>query len=331
MASIDISDSVAALRQVNLNHLVYFWSVARTGSFTAAAKELGVSQPSISEQVAALEKRLGRELFRRTGRGVELTPNGQRTLRYAEEVVGMCAELVRARPIDGEREPVVLQVGAADGVPKIIVRSMLLPVLRHASQPSLVLREWRVDQLLGELSVRRLDMVICDEAISEVGTIKMISLEAGSTSMVLCAAPALAKQLKRDFPKSLNGAPIILPMSGTPTRVAIDRWLSVNGITPRIVVEAEDRSQMHHFAEAGIGALPVASLILKDIERQFGVKPISPLKGVTERYFVVMADRPGRVEVLDELRRSLGERQMVRAAGANGSGRLGNAGEAKRG
>ncbi|MFO0832134.1 MAG: LysR family transcriptional regulator [Phycisphaerales bacterium] len=318
MTTIDISDTVSALRQVNLNHLVYFWSVARTGSFTAAARELGVSQPSISEQVGGLEKRLGRELFRRTGRGVELTPDGQRALRYAEEVVGMCAEMVRAGAANGSREPVVIQAGATDGVPKLVVRSVLAPLLKHESQPSLVLREWRVDHLFGELGMRRLDLVLCDQAVSEVGATKMLSLEAGNTPIVLCATPALVSQLRKGFPQSLGGAPMLMPTQGNAVRVAIDRWFSIQGISPRVVVEADDRSQLHNFAEAGMGVVPVASIILKDITRQFGVRPIGVMKGVVERYYLVMADRPARVEAVEELRRSLSERNLA-GAGAKAS------------
>ncbi len=315
MPNIDISNTVATLRQVNLNHLVYFWSVARTGSFTAAAKELGVSQPSISEQVAGLERRLGRELFRRTGRGVELTTDGQLALRYAEEVVGMCAEMVRAGPTQGGREPVVVQVGAADGVPKLVVRSLVMPLLAHESQPSVVLREWRVDHLLGELSVRRLDVVICDQAISEIGTTKLLSLDAGSTTVTLCAAPSLAGSLRKGFPKSLDGAPLLLPTPGNALRMAIDRWFSIQGVTPRVVLEADDRAQLHHFAEAGVGVAPVASIIQPDICRQFGLRPVGTMKGAVDRYYVVMADRPARVEAVEELRRSLSEKHVAKSRG----------------
>jgi DNA-binding transcriptional LysR family regulator len=68
---------------VNLRQLEYFVTVADRGSFTAAAEQLLVSQPSLSQQVAALERELGGELFERLPRGVRLTPAGQALLGEA--------------------------------------------------------------------------------------------------------------------------------------------------------------------------------------------------------------------------------------------------------
>jgi LysR family transcriptional regulator, transcriptional activator of nhaA len=308
MSKIDIADTVSLLRQVNLNHMVYFWTVARTGSFTQAARELGISQPSISEQVASLERRLGRELFRRTGRGVELTLDGQRAFRYAEEVVGMCAELVRMQPLNGTVEPVVLEVGCADAMPKVVVRSILKPLLDHPSKPRLILREWRVDALLAELGVRRMDFVICDSPYSSVGDSPVISFEAANSGVTLCASPSLAAAAVKNFPQSMESIPLLLPPVGAALRAELDRYFAANAIRPSITMEAEDRSQLHHFAEQGVGAVPVATCTVDEVERQFSLKRIGTLEGVSEGYYVVMSDRPARVPVLDELRAMLSQK-----------------------
>jgi LysR family transcriptional regulator, transcriptional activator of nhaA len=53
---------------LNYHHLLYFWTVAREGSVTRASELLGLTQPTVSTQVAALEKHFGQPLFKRTGR-----------------------------------------------------------------------------------------------------------------------------------------------------------------------------------------------------------------------------------------------------------------------
>ena len=73
--------------------LLAFDAAARTGSFTAAARTLGATQPAISQQVAALEADLGRALFRRRAQGVALTPEGR---VFAEAVEAALATLARA-------------------------------------------------------------------------------------------------------------------------------------------------------------------------------------------------------------------------------------------
>ena len=61
-------------RALDLRLLEYFCAVARTGSFTRAAEELGMAQPSLSEQIKKLEGSLGAPLFERLSRRIELTP-----------------------------------------------------------------------------------------------------------------------------------------------------------------------------------------------------------------------------------------------------------------
>src|SRR5690242_8841676 len=99
MRVITKSDIFRLLRQVNLNHLLYFWAVGQTGSVTAAAERLGVSQPGVTSQLRRLENRLGAKLLDRGPRGVTLTKAGQLAMRFAEEVVGVCSELVRSIPL----------------------------------------------------------------------------------------------------------------------------------------------------------------------------------------------------------------------------------------
>ena len=72
--------------------LRYVAAVARTGSFSAAARACRVSQPTVSAAVAELERRVGATLFRRSARGVELTPAGREVLPQIESVLGALSD-----------------------------------------------------------------------------------------------------------------------------------------------------------------------------------------------------------------------------------------------
>src|SRR3954453_7122864 len=65
-----------ATRALELRELRYFHSVARTGNFGRAARELNIGQPNVSHQVQKLEQGLGTQLLIRHSRGVTLTPAG---------------------------------------------------------------------------------------------------------------------------------------------------------------------------------------------------------------------------------------------------------------
>jgi LysR family hca operon transcriptional activator len=81
---------------VELRHLRYFLAVAEEGTVTAAARRVFVAQPALSRQIRDLERRLGRELFVRTGRGVEVTAAGRELLPRARAIVDQVDDAVRA-------------------------------------------------------------------------------------------------------------------------------------------------------------------------------------------------------------------------------------------
>jgi LysR family transcriptional regulator, carnitine catabolism transcriptional activator len=72
---------------VDRRHLEYFLAVAQSGSFTGAARMLGIAQPSLSYAVAALERELGCELFERLGRGIKVTPAGEALVEPARRTL----------------------------------------------------------------------------------------------------------------------------------------------------------------------------------------------------------------------------------------------------
>ena len=105
-----------------------FMAVVEQGSFTRAAASLGITQPAVSQNVAEMEKELSVRLFERKKGSVELTPEGVRFKRYAEQILywykvadeafGGLPETLRI----GRREPRELRIGISDAY-----RCLLLP------------------------------------------------------------------------------------------------------------------------------------------------------------------------------------------------------------
>lgn len=90
---------------LNYHHLLYFWTVARSGSIVAASQELFLSQPAISTQIKSLEHVLGVALFARSGRGLVLTDAGEKAFAYADQIFRLGQELrsaLVAAPPSGE-------------------------------------------------------------------------------------------------------------------------------------------------------------------------------------------------------------------------------------
>lgn len=77
---------------INVTHLRSFWQVAREGGFSKAAGVLGVSQPTLTKQVAALERDYGVSLLERTSRSVRITPEGERLFEICRPIFEGLAE-----------------------------------------------------------------------------------------------------------------------------------------------------------------------------------------------------------------------------------------------
>lgn len=103
-----------------------FVTLARCGSFTAAARELNVSQPAVSQNISELEKKLGVLLFNRARGSVTLTDNGTLFLGYAnqimhwyaaaEEAFGVSADLMAPMPSSLETKPVTVDISDTTAV-----------------------------------------------------------------------------------------------------------------------------------------------------------------------------------------------------------------------
>lgn len=299
------------LNQINYNHLLYFWVVARTGSVTRGSQELRVAQPTVSTQLRLLEDSLGAQLFDRSTRGMTLTESGQLVFRHADEMFRLGNDLVRALSMGENQRATPLRVGTADAVPKIVVRSLLMPVIEKELASAIVCREWRVDQLLNELEMHRLDMVICDAGLSPLIRRQTITYEVGTSGITICAGKGQAAKLRKGFPKSLDGAAWVAPTENTALREKVEAWMSANNIRSRIVAEAEDRSLAHHFGQIGLGFVCVASITEDEVCRQFEVERVGTLKGVQETYYAVAVERgyqhPAVTFICDQAKRGMAD------------------------
>ena len=86
---------------LNYHHLLYFYTVAKEGSVSRAARQLRLAQPTLSGQIRKLEEAFDEKLFARAGRNLVLTEMGQVVFRYAEEIFTLGRELtetLRGRP-----------------------------------------------------------------------------------------------------------------------------------------------------------------------------------------------------------------------------------------
>jgi LysR family transcriptional activator of nhaA len=276
---------------LNYHHLLYFWTVAHEGGVLPAARKLRVTHSTVGAQVHALEEALGDKLLVRSGRRLVPTEMGRVVLRYADEIFALGRELVDAVHGQPTGRPLRLSVGIVDGLPKLVSRRILQPAQELASPVRLVCREDRLDRLLGDLAVHALDVVLSDAPPTTTGSVRVFGHALGESAVSFFAAPALARKLTPDFPRSLDDAPVVLPAESSAMRRSIDAWLAHLRVRPRVVAEIEDSALLKAFGQDGLGAFPAPRVVRDQVIRQYGVRELGVARGVTERFFAITAER----------------------------------------
>lgn len=291
---------------LNYHHLRYFWTVAREGSLVAAGKVLRLSHPTLSAQIHALEDQLGEKLFVRVGRRLALTEMGRVVYRYAEEIFSLGREMVDTVKGRASGQPLRLAVGIADVVPKLVVRRLLQPALSLAEPVRLVCYEDAYEKLLADLALHTLDIVISDAPVPPGSSVRAFNHLLGETGVSFFGTKSLASSYRRGFPKSLNGAPLLLPLESMTLRRSLNQWFDRHDVKPKVVAEFEDSALLKVFGADGVGIFPAPTVMETDVSRQHGVQVLGRAPDVQERFYAISVERklknPAVVAISDAAR-----------------------------
>ena len=294
---------------MNYHHLLYFWTVVRTGSITKASEELRISSPAISAQLRTLEESLGEKLLSRSGRNLVATEMGQVVFSYAEDIFSLGRELmdtVHNRPTG---RPMRLDIGIVDALPKLIAQWLIQPALNLQDSVRIVCREATSDVLIARLATLEFDVVLSDAPLNPNLRVRAFSHLLGETGVTFMGIPRVAAKCKGRFPCCLDRTPMLLPSDNTDLRRSLDRWFDGQKIRPHIVGEFEDYALLRAFGQAGAGIFPVPSVFEKQLKKEDSLKRVGRTDEVHSRFYAISAERklrhPGVVAICDAARKEL--------------------------
>jgi LysR family transcriptional activator of nhaA len=279
------------MANLNYKHLRYFWMVAKSGSIARAGEQLHLTPQSISGQLSEFESVLGVELFRRVGRGLELTETGQRLLGYAEQIFVLGDEMLDAIRDDSLLHSVPFRVGIADSVPKMVAYRLVEPSLGLAEPIRLICREGRLTSLLADLAVHRLDMVIADRPMPDNLNVRGYDHFLGESGASVFGAGSLIDRSDAAFPALLDGAPFLLPGADVALQPRLMRWFESKRLRPRIVGEFDDSALLMAFGQAGAGYFVAPTAIESHIVRQHDVQVVGRIDVVREQIYAITTER----------------------------------------
>jgi LysR family transcriptional activator of nhaA len=279
-----------AVETLNHHHLYHFWAVVREGGVTRASEKLNVSQPTISGQLRELEEALGEKLLARSGRTVALTDVGRTVYRYADEMLDLDRELlaaVKARPT----RPGKLAVGVAMVVPKLVAYAMLEPALHLPEPVQLDCVHEKPERLLAELAIYGLDVVLADAPAPPAVKVRAYSHLLGECAVSVFGADPMAAAHRRGFPRSLDGAPFLLPSEDSALRLSLEEWFQKQRVRPRVVGTFDDSALLDAFGQSGAGLFAMPAAIEAEVRRRYRVRAVGRLDSVRQRFYAITVER----------------------------------------
>ena len=279
---------------MNFRHLYYFWVTAKAGGVVRAGEQLHTTPQTLSSQIKLLEERLGRPLFKKRGRQLELTDDGRTALRYADDIFALGNELetaMRESSRSGDAPVLEFRVGVSDSVAKSVAYRLLEPALNLPQPVRMLCHEWKFAELLAELALHRLDLVIADEPLSRKVAVKAFNHVLGSSSMSFFCAPSLQPALRGPFPACLNGAPMLIPSAASSVRQQLDAWFIRHQLQPRVVGEFDDGALMQAFGREGRGVFLAPTVLEDETASLYNASVLGRSDEMVENFYAISVER----------------------------------------
>jgi LysR family transcriptional activator of nhaA len=271
------------MERLNYHHLLYFYTVAREGSVARASLRLGLKQPTVSAQIHSLEKKLGRKLLERSGRGLKVTLAGEAVLRYAESIFALGGELLAT--LDGHvEETPKLAVGVSPWLPTTLVATLLEAVFGLIPRPVLTIVEGKPETLASQLASHSLQFALVDANLATGGLRSRVLLEC---AVAVFAPPELARVARKDFPARLAGMPILMATGGA-LRREVERWLASR---KQAVEKLAEVAHPEMYASSAGAAIFAPTLLRESLKASHGLLPVGELEGSRWRVFAVTSGK----------------------------------------
>lgn len=259
---------------MDLRQLEYFVAVAEQGSFSRAAARLNLSQPSLSRQVALLERELSQRLLQRTGRGVAVTEAGQTLLGHARPMLA-AAEQARFELKEMRDEP---RGSVVVGLPHRVATGLCVPLVREFRRrlphAMVSVSEGLSLSLREDLIAGRVDVAL----LFDPAPTPLLRSEQLMRERLVLMAPSGRRLPPQVSLHALQDEPMVLPSSPNPIRTLVDAVLLPRKLRLNLVAEVGAVHSAMSVVEAGLACsiLPESALLQGSQPPRVVWAPIGP-------------------------------------------------------
>lgn len=269
---------------INYHHLFYFHTIAHQGSIAKASRLLRIGQPALSVQLKLLEEAMGAKLFDRKAQRLALTSTGKMVLAYADAIFKLGAEMMEAVKVGRTDENPRLDIGILDSVPKAAAHQLVAAALEHGDC-FVSVSEAGSDELLEGLMARRLHLILTNSHAPLAKRSDFYSRCVGDLPVIICGAAKFEK-LRKNFPRSLNGQPFLLPMPHSKLRNDLEHFFENAEIRPCIIGESQESELDKRLAMSGHALIALSSFGLESLLQQRKLACIGAITSIREQIWV---------------------------------------------
>ncbi len=287
---------------LNYHHLYYFMTIAELNSISKAAEKLLLGQPTLSAQLKQFEDTLGVQLFERQHKKLILTEHGALALEYARNIFKLGGEMYEALHDRLKPSKINVQLGALDSVPKQVMLQLTQAALK-ISPCSISLVEGKFDELMRDLGAHKVDLAITNFLPKLESTKGLYHKVISKKTVGIYGSPEY-KRLRKNFPKSIDGQPFVLPTYDSQMRYDLEHWLRLNQLTIDVVAETQDTALKKLMAVNNMAMIPAASHTVRRQVFAGELVLIGELENVTEELYLISSQRKIANPVAAELMKS---------------------------
>lgn len=259
---------------LNFNHLYYFHVTATEGAVKAAAERLGVTQPTVSEQIRILERSLGVQLFERLPTGLRLTQAGRDAFEHTTAMFLAGERLVEAVGQAASPSTISLRVGMSAAMARTVAADFLMPVLKvERCRP--IIRTGDFSDLLRDLRSHELDLLIGETELVDVAKVGM--------DVALIHRPVLVALGPPDVEPREGWANLSM-LEYRPSSVyhwEVENYLKLNDLRPSPAGEVDDAFLMLEAVVRGSFVAFVPTSIAREAIRAGKVKVLAKFSPAT--------------------------------------------------
>jgi DNA-binding transcriptional LysR family regulator len=237
-------------KTLNLDQLKSFGLVIETGSFSAAADRLGLTQPAVSLQIRQLERKLAVRLVERVGRQAKATPAGAALLLHAQHIETAVENAIDALADHTSGVTGRVRLGTGATACLYFLPGLLRGLREQFPALGIVVSTGNTDDQVRKVEENSIDLALV--TLPAAGR-SLSVLPVLDDEFVAIGRGDLAPLKARVGPADLAALPLVLFEPAANTRKLVDRWFAAEGLQPQPVMELGSVEAMKEMVAAGLG------------------------------------------------------------------------------